>query len=135
MFEKWRLRRKHQRKIRACEAIVRKAEKDEKSPDEIESLVHDIIYEEMIADEEMSRLVTKRLVAIANRLLLSTDAETETGHMTSRQYYTPDGIMTMRNRIREETAARRKAFLEWASPLVGIIGAVTGLLAVILAMA
>jgi len=93
---------------------------------------------EMI-EEEISLLVSNHLQGKARQLFLPVpqsgeEGMWEQGRNMGHWYLTPNGITRIKGLIREEKAARRKAFLEWASPLTGIIAATTGLLAVIFAM-
>ncbi len=134
MFELWRKRRQLVKSNKLYRTELEKARKEKKSPDEIESLKYGLEADIEFIEEEINRLVTEHLIEKARKLFLSTSAEGKRGNLTGLFYLTPNGIAIIRSRIREETAARRKAFLEWASPIVGIIGAITGLLAVIFAM-
>ena len=145
MFELWRKNRELHRVQRYYDTEIKKAKKEHKSSDEIDNLKTGLQADTYFIEEEINSLVTNQLVEKAHRLFLPVptydydknemfDSIWERGTMTGRSYLTPNGIMTLRNLIREETAARRKAILEWVAPFIGIIGAITGLLAVILAM-
>jgi len=139
MFELWRKRRELDKMNKLYGTEIRKARKEKKSSDEIDNLKYGLQVDTYFVEEEMNRLVTNHLVAKAQRLFLPVPAHDEEymwerGNATGYWYLTPNGIMKLRNLIREETAARRRAFLDWTSPLIGVIGATTGLLAIILTM-
>ncbi len=142
MFELWRKTRKLDKTRKFYDTEIRKAKKEKRSPDKIDELVSEMFVEEELLEEEVKLLVTHHWVRKAEKLFLPVpslgeDHMWEKGNLISRWYLTNKGITTLRNLIREEIAARHKVFLEWANPLIGIIGAITGLLgvlAVILAM-
>jgi len=134
MFELWKKNRELAKINKLYDVKLKLAKKEKKSPDEIETLKYGLMVDIELIEDEINQLVTAHLLEKARQLFLPTSADLRQGNMTGLYYLTPNGIMTLRNRIREETAARRKAFLEWTSPIVGIIGATTGLLAVIFAM-
>jgi len=118
---------------------IRRAKTENKSSDEIDKLVDEFFAETYVIEEEIKALISRGWERKAERLFLPIpphDEEDmwEVGDVTRRYYLTPAGITKLRGLIREETAARRKAVLEWVTPLVGIIGAITGLLAVVFAM-
>lgn len=46
-------------------------------------------------------------------------------------YLADQGISDLRERIRKEAKERREAILAWIVPLIGLIGALIGLIAII----
>jgi hypothetical protein len=139
MFELWRKRRELDKITKFCDNKIRKAKREGKSSDEINELLSERFAESDYIEEEINSIVTTHLVRKAQRLFLPVlaygdDDVWERGDFTGLRYLKPGGVMKLRNLIREETAARRKAVLEWVTPFIGIIGAMTGLLAVILSM-
>jgi hypothetical protein len=119
--------------------VIRNAVKEKKPSEEIEALISERMVETGYIDEEIKVLVSNKLRRKAEGLFLPVPGfgeggMWETGDFSNLLYLTPSGITKLRGIIREETAARRKAVLEWVTPLVGIIGATTGLLAVIFTM-
>ena len=134
MFELWRKSRQLAKANKSYDAEIEKARKEKKSSDEIASLEYGLEWDIRFIEEQIKVLVSRNLVKKAESLLLPVSAEWKKGEMTGLHYLTPNGIMKLRNLIREEKAAQRKAVLEWVGPFIGIIGAVTGLLAVILTM-
>ncbi|MBA7641093.1 hypothetical protein ES703_48765 [subsurface metagenome] len=139
MFELWRKTRELDRVTKFHDRKIKKARREKKSSDEVEFLIADAAFETEMIEEEMSSIVTNRLHRKARHLFLPVPkfeekGMWEQGRNMGHWYLTPNGITKIRGLIREETAARRKAVLEWVAPFVGIIGAITGLLAVIFAM-
>ena len=87
--------------------------------------------------EDARKAEGKKRVQKAEKRFLSVpsydDADCwEKGDYTQRRFLTPHGITQIHTLVREETSAQHKALLEWIIPLIGLIGALTGLLAVIL---
>lgn len=139
MFELWRKSRELNKISKYYDAAIKEAMKEKKSPDEIDKLVDEFFAETYVIEEEIKALISRSWERKAERLFLPIPPHHEedmweVGDVTRRYYLTPAGITKLRGLIREEKAARRKAVLEWVTPLVGIIGAITGLLAVVFAM-
>ena len=139
MFELWRKRKEVSRLNRFFDAEIKKAKEEKRSSDEIDTLRKGLMADIEYIEEEIKILISQSLVRKAERLFLPVPSYYEaniwgSGNITGRWYLKPGGITELRSIIREETAARRKAFLEWINPFIGIIGATTGLLAVIITM-
>ena len=82
-------------------------------------------------------LVTSRLVGKATKLFLplpkQNDQNWKRGTMISPgNILTEDGIMELRSAIRRDQKERRDAYVSVTTLVIGLIGATTGLLAVIL---
>jgi len=139
MFELWKKTRELGRISKFYDKEIKKAKKERKSSREVDDLIAEAMLETELIEEEISGLVSQHLLRKARQLFLPVPQFEEKGiweqgRNMGHWYLTPNGITKIRGLIREETTARRKAFLEWASPLTGIIAATTGLLAVIFAM-
>ncbi|OGO05678.1 MAG: hypothetical protein A2Z76_04615 [Chloroflexi bacterium RBG_13_56_8b] len=139
MFALWKKNRELDRVTRLHSKAIKKAIKEKKSSEEIEALRSEMFADIDPIDEEIKALVSGKLIRKAESLFLPIPSLSESGiwrhgEFVGHWYLSSSGITKVRGLIREETAARRKAFLEWASPLTGIIAATTGLLAVIFAM-
>jgi hypothetical protein len=108
--------------------------------DELESLQHERFVEVHTLYEEVESLVTQRLLRNAHRLAVPVpdrpqNEDDENEHrrrawLFGGWYLTAAGISTVRRAIRLECKERREAALAWISPLIALIGALTGLLAV-----
>ena len=106
--------------------------------DEIEELRSNSSVDFFLNKEEIQKLITTRLNGIANKLVLELP-DYEDKQMWRESIYTMDqsvltekGIEALRSKIRAEKRERIDIFIRWATVLTGTIGALTGLLAVIL---
>lgn len=121
-------------------AAARKAKDKEK----IESLERDRRYELDMHDEEEDGYLTRVLLLKARRLRVPIphrhnpdNTESEhwyQGHYTGGWYLTARGFGALREEIRRELKARHEArtyWIIWLSAMTGVIGAVTGLVALL----
>lgn len=104
-----------------------------------ESLPRELCY------EEIAILMTQRLTAMADKLLLQLPPKPipEEGDCTTEDetwirsncycqwYLTDHGFMEVRKLIRQEKKERREVVAFWFALIFGLIGAITGLIAVI----
>jgi hypothetical protein len=130
---------------RAYRRDIASARKDRKDRDAIESLEGMHREELALINEEQSVILSNELTARAHRLNVSVprvwdqfNQETpfwERGHRTGSYYLTELGIKAVRTEIRDEEKwriERRSRWITWISVLTGLIGALTGLLAILL---
>lgn len=109
----------------------------------VASLEEDRRFELAMYDEEDDAYITQSLVRQAQRLRVPIPhrfnedrSETEyweEGRYVTRAYLTRKGIAVLREEIRKELKARAEArshWVVWLSAMTGVIGAVTGLVAV-----
>lgn len=121
------------------------AAKAAKDLDQLRSLEADHHFESGLHDEEEDALLTGRLLASARRLrvpvprLNASDGTPSPdwyqGSQTGRWYLTNPGITALRGEIRREQRARHEArshWVVWTSSITGLIGALTGLVALLL---
>jgi hypothetical protein len=115
---------------KAIENVRKAGEKDPEHANEAEWPRH--IWEGI--DEEISSLVSRYFLSKANKKFLpipkiSKNSEYwEQGFQTGNLYLTNKGITEIRNLLIKET---REKYSFWMTFLLGLIGAVTGLVAVI----
>ena len=118
--------------------LIAEAEKT-KTPDKIQDLYGEWSLDSALIEEELRQLETRRLVNRAHRLLLpvpeipvgkTEDDNWIRGTHLRVWYLKPEGFSRMRALIRAETKERREAFVTWATLIIGIIGALIGLVAV-----
>ena len=115
-----------------------------KDKEKVESLERDHRFEIDLHDEEEDACLTKTLRVQARRLHVPVphrynEDKTESehwyeGHYTGRWYLTSRGVAALREDIRREVKARhegRAHWVVWLSALTGVIGAVTGLVALL----
>ena len=115
---------------------IKKAKEDKKDS-RLEELSRDCQFEiEFIEEEDL--LFTNRLIDKAKRLRIPLPTHTRPeywvkGKNTSSLYLSPDGISKLREDIRKEERWRvevRAQKVVWLSAITGILGALTGRLAV-----
>ena len=87
-------------------------------------------------DEEINCLKSRRLCQIANSLIVSIpkmqdETYWEFSHYTGGYFLTTEGINEVRKRIRQERKDRCDLVLAWIPAVVGIMGGLIGLVAVI----
>lgn len=115
-----------------------------KDKEKVESLEGQHRFEIDLHDEEEDTYVTKKLLAKARRLRVPiphryNEDKTESehwyeGHYTGRWNLTTRGVAALREEIRREVKARHEArsqWVVWLSALTGVIGALTGLVALL----
>lgn len=121
-------------------SIARKSQDHQK----IEEIEHERRFEIDLHTEELDLFITKQLLKKANKLRVPTPHrynadKTESdhwyeGHYTMRWMLTNKGVTTIRDEIRRELKARhevRAQLVVWLSALTGVIGAITGLVALL----
>lgn len=139
MFEtikyRWRLRKLETEcsRIRGDYAKPRKG----LSGTKLEQLLAEESSEVSPVLEQIDALKTARFFQIANRLMVPLPDYNNKESWEQRYYgrgrvLTPKGFWELKKLIRQEKRERREGFVIWIAALTGIIGALTGLFAVIL---
>ena len=121
------------------------AAKKLKDKGKVENLERDHRFEIDLHDEDEDAYLTKNLLSKARKLRVPVphrynEDKTESehwyeGHYTGRWYLTTRGFAALREEIRREAKARhesRAQWVVWISALTGVIGATTGLIALLL---
>ena len=137
MFELQKHQRELNRTSKLYDNLIDKAKKEKKTQDEIDSLIGEMFAETGIIEEEIKSILSRKWIQKAEKLMLpipdyDDDECWEKGDYTQYRFLKAKGITKIRNLVREENSAQRKGILDWVIPIIGIIGAVTGLLAVVL---
>lgn len=115
-----------------------------RNAEEIESLTRDHCQILDRHDEEEDVFITKKLLAKASRLRVPIPDRYKEGKIESEYWYesyhtgkwslTNHGVAALREEIRRELKARhelRSQWIVWLSVLTGVIGAITGLVALL----
>jgi 5-formyltetrahydrofolate cyclo-ligase len=131
LYEK---QRKH---IKKYQAIISKARKENQSPEQIEFLKSEDDFGYLEYEEEINLLITRNLLRKANNLMIplpsySNEEMWERCDHNSGHYLTRKGMSEIKASIRQEKRENMALYLPWITALIGIIGAITGLMAVIL---
>jgi len=100
-------------------------------------LGHDFHFEHLLAGDEMIRLTSSYYVRVANRMLIPVpEFKAEGGawvesQQTGLYHLTPQALHDLRATIRAEGKARRDEWSVWLVLVTGVIGALSGLIAII----
>jgi len=131
-----KLLRQEEKCCRLYKTEIDKAKREHKKREEIESILSEQGFELQLIQEEMQLLTSRRLCRMARRLMVPLPKHGDEGfwyqQYTSGEYsLTREGIWELKKSIRMEKKGRREGKLLWLVALTGIIGAVTGLVAII----
>ncbi len=127
-------KRERIRKLYSKDLEVAKKKDDR---EEIQSLLSALDYEQSEPEEKIKLLKTQYLISIADKLSLPTPPITEKEEgweesgFSGRHVLTNKGITELRSLIRQEKRERYELIFRWVSILIGLIGAIIGLVAVL----
>lgn len=112
------------------------ARRDKKSSDEIAEIEQRAWFEQELVDDEIESLESRYLIESAERLILpipmfskDSDAWRQSSQL-GLNLLTRKGMATLRSTIRAERKERREAKMIWVAAITGILGTLTGLIAV-----
>ncbi|WP_312679854.1 hypothetical protein [Stutzerimonas nitrititolerans] len=134
----WRVISCRRRTAKIYKAQLAHAIKSRAGRDAVEGIKYDQHHELSMLDDEIETLASQYLLSIAHRLLVPIPHYQEEGgawersSYTGTAYLTREGMKALRQEIREEEQARQRGLLAWTSAAIGVIGAFTGLAAVVL---
>jgi len=143
MPKTWRLRWYLARANRSYDREVKKARQKGATRDALEGIQQGWWADTDELNEELEELRTRRLLRQAYRLDVPVPLRPieqqhnefwEQGHMTGSWYLTTAGINKVRTDIRTEIRARQETrayWLRWVAAITGLVGALTGLVAVL----
>lgn len=135
----WKLRRLQREKgkiLAGYKLDKEKAEREKKAKKEVEHIEQNAMFESDLMDDEIESLASRYLIQLAQRLLLpipeySRDTNAwKQSRLTGRIRLTRSSMAALRSRIRTERKERRESAMLWIAALTGVLGALTGLLAV-----
>jgi hypothetical protein len=138
MFEAIKYRWELRKLEKECDRITEPYDKRRKglSIQELEDLRSEIGSELAPVSEKINALKTSRFRQIANRLMVPLP-ESKDKKLWEDLYYiggralTDKGFWELKKLIRQEKRERREGFVVWLAALTGIVGALTGLAAVL----
>ncbi len=112
---------------------IRKLQKENVSRDGIESLEADARFNDQDFEAEILKLQTERAIRLASKYLIPYPENSD--WIQEEPFYIRhlkrEAILNLNRQIRQERKDRWEDRSRWTVPLVGLIGAVSGLLAVI----
>lgn len=128
--------RRHTKLSGVYDRLFQKARQDKSDKSQLDSLEWERRSELGFIEDQIEALVSGALIAEAHRLMLPIPEYQEDGAFWERSsftggaFLTRKGMVELRASIRAERAARRDGALAWFAALTGIVGAITGLVAV-----
>lgn len=117
---------------------IQKAQNEGKPQEEIQFLKHQSYSEERMFDEEISILATDNLIRKASRRFVPIPSRETEGmwercdNISNRYVLTSKGISGLRSNLRKEQKEQFELVVMVLAILTGIVGAVTGLVAVMM---
>lgn len=136
---RWELRKLQRNRTKVLSAYkedLEQARRDKKSRDEIAEIEHMARFEQELVDDEIESLESRYLIESAERLILpipTFSKDSDDWRQSSQlglNLLTRKGMATLRSTIRAERKERREAKMIWIAAITGILGALTGLIAV-----
>ena len=144
MFMSWlkyrlmlaKLQRKRRKVLSAYRNDYKEARTRGENGEKLDELMWVERQEVGMIDDDVESVTTQFLLETSRRLLLPIPEYQEEGGAWTRSSYTDELLLTrlamveLRAAIREEKSARREGAMTWMAAATGIIGALTGLIAV-----
>ncbi|MDI5985353.1 hypothetical protein QLQ85_11170 [Halomonas sp. M4R5S39] len=115
---------------------IRNAQAEPKPREEIQSIEHESYFEDSMLDEEISILATDYLTRRAKRRFVAIPSHEAEGmweqcnKISNRYVLTDNGISELRSSLRKEQKEQVEFVVMIFATLTGVVGAVTGLVAV-----
>ena len=130
----WRLQRDRAKTVRAYRPSIVAAQAS-KNHDDVQAALASEWSELSLIDEQADYLRSRSLLSKAARRVVEAPPDTdefwEVGHYLGRRTLTTKGVARLRTTLRREAHESSRLFLTWIAALTGLIGALTGLFAVI----
>jgi hypothetical protein len=134
-----KLQTKQKKDERFYKGLIKEATQEGQDKDEIEALHAEASGSYWDTQEEIRMLTQRHLLATATKLMVpipdmkkEDDAVWE--HRLGRYALTDQGIAHFKTAIRAERKQRTDVYMPWVFALTGLIGAMIGLLAIILGL-
>ena len=132
-----KLQKKREKNRKLYGKLIDELEKAKKSRDEIYSLRHEQNDIEYYIDEQIIQVQHKLVVHQAEKCLIpvpeysTKDGTWEESTTTGRWRLSQTTIFELKKAIREERKARREHWQSWVTLVIGLIGALIGLLSIL----
>jgi len=136
---RWKLRKLHRlrsKTVGTYKRLQEKARKEKKPREDIQSLISEEMFEVDMIDDEIETLESRYLIESARQLVLpipAFDKDSDTwdeSKITRRFRLSKKAMVEIRSLVRKERKERREGMMLWLAALIGLIGALSGLLAV-----
>ncbi|MBU2537856.1 MAG: hypothetical protein KKH22_05415 [Proteobacteria bacterium] len=131
------LRKKLNKNEKAYKALLDEARRGKKSRDDIEAINSEASHFYFSVREEIQLLITKYYIELSDKLLIPLPERSdeqmweECIYVSTRKILTTEGIIYFRSKIRQEHKEKIDLYLPFVTAAIGIIGAITGLVAVL----
>ena len=137
---RWRLNRLYAKRYKALKDYrkdIAEAKKQKENKEKIEGLVNEEQFTYQEYQDEITSLVTDHLRLKARKLMIplpdfGDENSWERSGFSNRYILTEKGIFDLKTKIRNEQKENLQLYLPWLTLMVGVIGSLTGLFAIIL---
>ena len=136
--ELWKFQRDKDKLGRTYRKEIDQARTAGKSSEEIDNLIHEHMALSDLKDDDIEETQHRLICRQAEKFLVPTpryikkDGSWEQSHITGRWRFSHAEISQIKDAIRQEQKHRREHWLGWLCAITGIIGALIGLLSVLL---
>lgn len=116
--------------------LLEKVRKEEHTREDLDRVYSDWNFEEEYARDEVAIAETRFWTALAYRYFVSlpnADDQWERSEQIGARFLTPPALKALRAEVRKERAEQRQDWqflLPWISTAIGVLGSITGLVAV-----
>lgn len=133
-YRHWQLERSKHRLYRRYEKDIKEARKRKKSDEEIESIYDNERFGAELIDDAIAQLLTRYYSRQATKNFLPRPPRDswEESSITGDRYLTREAIRDLRIALRQERKERSENLRLWLAGLTGLVGALTGLAALLL---
>ena len=136
-WDLWKVRRRLESVEKVRRESMDAAHKQQQSEDELASLFSSMSLDVDEANDEFRVLMTRKLVHEARSRLLPTPPREEDSDMWERGpfngqwYLTNKGMTAVKQSLREDRVGQREPIITWGGLILGLIGAISGLAAIL----
>lgn len=143
-YRLWKIDRSQRVINRIFDPLLKQARKD--GAEEYQRTFSEYLFEQQMLEEEIDEVLTRNMIGSARKLRVMVPPYPEglehgeeaehwrRGQYTDRYLLTEKGYAVVRDAIREERKARQELnshWVTWIAAATGLIGAITGLVAVL----
>lgn len=135
----WRLQAARRKNSRMHDRELKKLKRAKASSDEIDAILADYSFEDDVIENDLMLLRSRHLVATASGLFIPIPENDEISKAwvpaqdgSGRRHLTLEAQSDLAAEIRKERSGRSERFRLWLAGLTGLVGAATGLAALLL---
>lgn len=137
LFREWYLNREVDRISRRHDEAIAAAKKRNADYDEIQGIGHEFFTEHQLVEHDLMLLHHRYLSKLASRRMIPLppfDKESgnwEESPVTGQHYLSLEAMHELRGKLRQDSKERFEAWVPWVALIMGLIGTLTGLVAVL----